>query len=175
MYTEVTSRRKFVLAIRQSQALRGDAEQGTALLETAFSLLTLFIFIIGMMEIGLAAYTYHVISESAREGTRYAIVRGATWGTACGGPGPPTCTAQSADVQTYVKSIGFPGINPGKMTVTPVWSGFTHGSSCPAVGPCNSVGNLITITVQYNFPVSIPFVSTTGIAMSSTSAMIISQ
>jgi hypothetical protein len=31
------------------------------------------------------------------------------------------------------------------------------------------------VTVQYNFPVSVPFVSTNTISMSSTSSMIIAQ
>jgi Flp pilus assembly protein TadG len=154
-------------------------EEGLTILETAMSSLMLFTFIFGIMEIAFAAYSYHAISESAREGTRYAIIRGSTAagsaGTACAAPGPPTCVAQSADIQTYVKGIGFPGINPGNMTVTPTWSAFTQGFSCPVAGPCNSPGNLITITVQYNFPVSLPFVSITSIAMSTQSAMIISQ
>lgn len=61
------------------------------------------------------------------------------------------------------------------MKVKPTWSAFTSGSSCPATPPCNSPGNLVTIEVQYNYPVSIPFVSITSIAMTSTSAMIIAQ
>jgi hypothetical protein len=152
-----------------------NGEQGSALLETALSTLMLFTFIFAMMEASLAAYSYYAISQYAREGTRYAMVRGASWGTNCTAPGPPVCIAQTADIQTYVKGLGFPAINPGNMTVTPVWTAYARGQTCPTVGPCNSVGNLVTITVQYNFPISLPFVSSTGIAMSSQSAMIISQ
>src|SRR5260370_8478538 len=102
------------------------------------------------------------------------MVRGSLAGTAnCTAPGPPTCQAQSADIQTYVKGLGFPGINPGNMTVTPVWSAYTSGKTCPTTGPCNSPGNLITIQVQYNFPLTVPFVPLQTYAMSSTAAMII--
>ena len=169
--------RRFFVARREAQKQHHHwaAEDGSSILETAMSALIFLTFIFGTMEIALAAYTYHTISESAREGTRYAVVRGSTAGANCTAPGPPTCAAQSADITTYVETLGFPGINPANMTVTPTWSAFTSGSSCPATPPCNSPGNLVTIKVEYNYPLSIPFVSIKAIAMTSTSAMIISQ
>jgi hypothetical protein len=161
--------RKLVLGIRGARG-----EEGSAIMETAMSSFILFAFMFGVFEAGFAVYSYHFISEAAREGTRYAIVRGSLAGPlACAAPGPPTCIAQSADIQTYVTGLGFPGINPGNMTVTPVWSAFANGSSCPAAGPCNSPGNLITITVTYSFPLTVPFIPAHTYTMSSQSAMII--
>jgi Flp pilus assembly protein TadG len=151
-------------------------EEGSAIMETAMSSIILLTFLFGVIETGFALYSYHFISEAAREGTRYAIVRGSTTGASnCTAPGPPTCKAQSADVQTYVKGLGFPGINPGNLTVTPTWSAYANGSSCPPAGPCNSPGNLITIQVQYSFPLTVPFIPAHTFAMSSTAAMIIQQ
>ena len=166
-------RRMFDPETRFAKELRrARSDSGSAILETALSTMILLTFIFGVMEVALALYSYHFISEAAREGTRYAIVRGSLAGPlACTAPGPATCIAQSADVQTYVKNLGFPGINPNNMTVTPVWSAFAKGSSCGI--PCNSAGNLITITVQYNFPLTVPFVPAQTWAMSSTAAMII--
>jgi len=156
-------------AARFARASRG--EQGATLVETALSMVILLTVIFGVFEICLAVYTYHFISEAAREGTRYAIVRGAQ----CSGFAS-ACPASSTDVQTYVKGIGFPGIDPSKMTVLPVWSSYTSGGNCPASpAPCNTPGNLITITVQYNFPLAIPFIPAKTLAMSSTSSMVISQ
>jgi Flp pilus assembly protein TadG len=150
-------------------------EEGSAIMETAMSSIILLTFMFGVIEAGFALYSYHFVSEAAREGTRYAIVRGSLAGaTNCAAPGPPTCIAQSADIQTYVKGLGFPGINPGNMTVTPTWSAYANGSSCPGGGgPCNSPGNLITIQVQYSFPLTVPFIPAHTYAMSSTAAMII--
>jgi Flp pilus assembly protein TadG len=149
-------------------------EEGSVIMETAMSSIILLTFLFGVIETGFALYSYHFISEAAREGTRYAIVRGSSAGTAaCTAPGPPICIAQSADIQTYVKGLGFPGINPGNMTVTPTWSAYPKGSTCPAAGPCNSFGNLITIQVQYSFPLTVPFIPAHTFAMSSTAAMII--
>ena len=143
-------------------------------METAMSSIILLTFMFGVIEVGFMLYSYHFISEAAREGTRYAIVRGSGAGASnCTAPGPPICKAQSADIQTYVKGLGFPGINPGNMTVTPAWSAFTSGSTCPSTGPCNSPGNLITIQVQYTFPLNIPFIPAQTYTMSSTAAMII--
>lgn len=145
------------------------------MVEMAMSIVLLVTFMFGIMEISLAVYTYHFLSEAAREGTRFAIVRGSSLGSACTAPGPPTCIARSADIQTYVKTLNFPAINPSNMTVTPVWSAYPAGVTCTPSSTCNNPGNLITITVKYNFPLSIPFVPASTIAMSSTSAMVISQ
>lgn len=150
------------------RASRG--EQGSSLVETAFSMIILLTVIFGVIEICLAVYSYHFLSEAAREGTRYAIVRGAS----CSGFAS-ACPASSTDLQTYVKSISFPGIDPTQMTVTPTWSAYSSGNTCPASPPCNTPGNLITIKVQYNFPLNIPFIPARTLAMSSTSSMIISQ
>jgi Flp pilus assembly protein TadG len=180
MSVSATLRRKIALAaFRARKHERANGELGSTLVETAVSILLLVMFLIAIFEVSLAGYTYHIVSELAQEGTRYAMIRGSTAagsaGTACTAPGPPTCVAQSADIQTFVKSFGFPAIDASKMTVTPAWSAFASGSSCPGTGPCNSPGNAISVTVQYNFPVSVPFVSTNTISMSSTSSMIIAQ
>ena len=57
--------------------LRGD--RGGTLVETALSIAILLALVIGIMEVCLTIYSYHFISNAAREGTRYAIVRGSTW------------------------------------------------------------------------------------------------
>jgi Flp pilus assembly protein TadG len=156
-------------AARRRRSARG--EGGSAILETAMSMMILLTFLFGVMEVSFALYAYHFISEAAREGTRYAIVRGTT----CSGF-VSACPASTSDIQDYVKNLGFPGINPADMTVTPVWSAYTAGTTCPASpSPCNSPGNLITVTVQYNFHLNVPFVPPKTYAMSSTAAMVIQQ
>lgn len=151
-------------------ALRRTGEDGNTMVEMALSALLLLCFIFGVMEVCLALYTYHNISEAAREATRFAIVRGyscTSWATAC--------PAGITDIQNYVEGLGYPGIDPSKMTVNATWSAYSNADSCPASpSPCNSTGNLVTVQVTYQFPLSLPFVSLTTIPMSSTSAMIIS-
>jgi Flp pilus assembly protein TadG len=166
------------LALRQRSS-RG--EEGSAIIETALSIVVLFTFLIGIMETGLALYSYHFIADAAREGARYAIVRGHTAGTlpCAAPPNYATCIAQgginTGDIATYVKTLGFPGINPSYMAVTSTWSQYVHGTTCPTLGPCNSPGNLVTVIVTYNFPLNLPFFPPKAFAMSSTAAMIIQQ
>jgi Flp pilus assembly protein TadG len=164
------------LALRQ----RGSqAEDGSVILETALSLVILLTFLFGIMETGFALYSYHFTADAAREGARYAIVRGSTAGTTpCAAPpNYATCIAQggtnTGDIATYVKTLGLPGINPSYMTVNSTWSAYANGTTCPT--PCNSPGNLVTVVVTYNFPLNLPFFPPKTFALSSTAAMIIQQ
>lgn len=124
----------------------------------------------GVIEICLALYTYHFISAAAREGTRYAIVRGFS----CQAPGNP-CPATKADIQNYVSTLGFPGINIPSSDVSVTWAAYPAGGSCSPSSSCNNPGNMVTVTVKYSFPLSVPFVPSSKIPMTSTSAMVISQ
>lgn len=147
----------------------GDGEHGSALIETALCLSVLLTLMFGLMQTSLELYAYHYISEAAREGTRYAIVRGSActgWATAC--------PATAAQVASYVKGLNYPGIDPAAMTVTTTWP--TTGTSCtPSVTPCNNPGNLVQVKVQYQFLFSVPLVPSTTFNLSSTSKMGISQ
>jgi Flp pilus assembly protein TadG len=152
-------------------------EEGQTIVETAMSIIILMTFMFGVMEGSLAVYSYHFISEAAREGARYAMVRGSTAGAACGTSyNSYDCVASAANIQTYVQFLGYPGINPSNMTVTSAWATFATGNSCPASpSPCNSPGNQVTVTVSYSFPLNVPFIPPHTYTMSSSAAMIIQQ
>jgi Flp pilus assembly protein TadG len=161
--------------VGRSQDSRGlghkRGEEGAAILEMALSLIVLLTVVFGIMEMSLALYTFHFISEAARDGTRYAIVRGSSCPAVLSG-----CPAAGSgvDVQTYLRGEGFPGITPSLLTA--VTSFPTSGSSCtPSTNPCDNPGNLVKVVVSYRFPLSIPFIPATTLTMSSTSQMVISQ
>ena len=157
-------------------ALRADAfrsrgralknEHGSTLVELALSSAILFSMLFGIMQIGLALYSFHFISNAAREGTRWAMVRGNT----CTG-----CVAAVSDVQSHVKNLGFPGINPANMTVTVSYGAYPAGVTCSPSAACNNPGNKVKVVVQYNFTFAVPFVPQQTFSMSSTSTMIIAQ
>jgi Flp pilus assembly protein TadG len=133
-------------------------EQGASLIETALCFGVLASLLIGAMMTGMLLFSYHFISEAAREGTRYAMVRGSmcsSWSTAC--------PASGADVQNYVRGLDYPIIDSTKLRVTTTW----------AQG--NSPGNPVQVQVRYPFTLSIPFVRSSTVHMSSTSAMVISR
>jgi Flp pilus assembly protein TadG len=158
------------MALRAGRALR--AEAGSNLVEFAVTSIILFTLLFGVVAICLALYSYNVTAEAAREATRYAIVRGSK----CSNTTFTNCNIDQTGLQTYVQGLGFPGIDPSPSTliVTAAWP--TTGVTCfPSVSPCNNPGNQVRVTVQYIFPLVIPFVPRRTLTMSSTSQMTISQ
>jgi Flp pilus assembly protein TadG len=165
-----TGRRETVRQVRGR--LCGD--QGQSLYEFAWIIGILFMLLLGIIGLGLAGYTYHYVSEAAREGTRYAIVRGAS----CAGM--PDCNASANQISTYVKGLGYGGINPTNMTVTTTWWSPSVIAPSPVwsicgAGTCNAPGNMVEVNVTYAYPLDIPFWGNKTINLSSTSQMVISQ
>ena len=149
---------------RSSSGLRG--ERGTSTIEFALGASLLFMTVVGILTMMFALYSYNVVSEAAREATRFAIVRG----TAC--HFATACPAASGDIQTYVQHLGFPGSS--NLVATPAWSAYPAGGNCKSPG-CNGPGDQVAVTVTYQFPVVIPFVPRRTLSMSNTAAMVISQ
>jgi Flp pilus assembly protein TadG len=161
-------RRQIKLALR-----RGRGEEGASIAEFAVASTILLAIVFGIYEASSALYAYTYISDAAREATRYAIVRGSacTGFTECSGT---PVGATSAQISSYVKGLGYPGINSSNLNVNSTWP--TTGSACtPISSPCNNPGNLVKVVVAYQYPLSIPFVPLSTINMSSTSEMVISQ
>jgi hypothetical protein len=128
---------------------------------------------LGVMVMCLGLYSYHVTSEAARRGARYAMVRGSSCST-YGNFASDCPVTTSAQVQTYVRGLVFPGINASNLLVAVTWP--TTGSSCtPSTSPCNNPGNQVKVKVSYTFPVSIPFASAQTLSMSSTVQTVIAD
>jgi hypothetical protein len=126
--------------------------------------------ILGVMQLCLALYSYHFVSEAAREGARYAMVRGDT----CTVSGA-SCTATTTEIQNYVQSLNYPGIVGSNLTVSTTYSAYPAGGSCTPNANCANPGDLVTVKVSYPFGLNIPFMSSMTLQLGSTSAMVISQ
>jgi Flp pilus assembly protein TadG len=167
-----------VRAGRRGTCGRWRGEAGQTLVETALSISVLLAVLFGVLETSMLVYTYHFISDAAREGTRYAMVRGSTFTTDCTAPGLANCIAQggnnTGDIATYIKGLGFPGISNSNITVNSTWLS-SAGAACGAADTCKAPGNIAKITVTYNFPFSVPFVPKETFSMSSTSQMVVAQ
>ncbi|HVZ82537.1 MAG TPA: TadE/TadG family type IV pilus assembly protein [Terracidiphilus sp.] len=135
-------------------AARGQG--GQAMVEAALTLPLLCAFLFTMIELCLCYYSYCMISESARQGTRYAIVRGATCETAS----KASCTVADSDVNTYVTSLGWPNLGGGTETASTT---FPDGNKNP--------GSRVQVTVSYSFPIDLPFVPQSTLALQSSSTM----
>jgi Flp pilus assembly protein TadG len=163
----------------RSSLLRDDT--GSALVEMAASCVLLIVMFFGVFEFGLASYTYHYVSDAAREGARFAMVRGSA--SCINTPNLGTCNASATQISNYVKNLGYPGINSGAMNVSVSWltatttTGGTNTTTTWAscTGTCNLPGNMVNVVVTYSFPLAIPFSSNRIINVSSTAAMVVSQ
>ena len=120
--------------------------------------------ILGIVDFARALYTYHLVSNGARAGSRYAMVRG----TACTVAG---CPATTDSIQTYVRGLA-PAIDPTQLTVATTWSNGPGGcSGAPYQGPhC-----VVSVQVTYPFKFIVPLLPNFTMSMSSTSQMIIAQ
>ncbi len=153
-------------------------EDGDTIVEFAVSCTVVVGMILGVSMVSYAVYTYHYVSDAAREGARYAIVRGST--SCTNTPALSNCNATAAEIQTHVKSLGYPGIDSTNyMTVATTWcaastSTPTTWSACSS-GTTNAPGNLVSVQVTYNFPFALGFLKVSPISVKSTSEMVISQ
>lgn len=141
----------------------GAGERGSALVEFAIVSLAMLTLIFGIVDFGRGLYTYHLVSNGARAGSRYAIVHG----SACTVSG---CPATQANIQTYVRGLA-PGIDTTQLTVTTSWA---TGSGCTDVahqGP----GCTVTVAVAYPFKFIVPLLPGFTMTMRSQSQMVISQ
>ena len=133
-------------------------EEGQSLVEFAITFSILIGFVFAFIEVCLMFYTYCMISECAREGSRYAAVHGTTCQTAA----LASCTASASDINTYVAQLGYPNLANGTMSVSTT---FPDGSEAP--------GNHITVAVKYAFPITLAFVPSNTWTMSTSSTVTI--
>ncbi len=161
-------------------------EAGAALVEAALSITILFTLLFGIMGVAMAAYSYHYLANAAHQATRYAIVRGGSWSTSCDGTGKAgtgygsdMCTASYQDIQNFVATRGFPGINITTGDVCVEYFGAvqtTASTTCPGnnSGP-NSAGDIVQVTITYPFTFTVPILGSYTYNMESTSQMVIAQ
>ena len=145
-------------------------ENGQSMIETAVSLPVLFLLLFCFMEVCLAFYTKDMISESAREGTQYAMFRSSTCTSYVNGT-TGTCEAKDTAVKTYVANLGWPNLAGGSMGTSNV--SVVYLTNTGATGGTNTVGDEVQVTVTYAFPIILPFVPKGGLTLSSTSTMTI--
>ena len=162
-------------ARRLRRGIRGD--EGSNLVELGMAMLIFLPLLLGTIEFSLVFLTYHEMTDAARQAARWAAVRGST--SCTNTPSLPDCDATSADIQSFVQGIGYPGLAPANISVSTSWltataTTPTSWSACSA-GACNAPGNQVQVTVSYAYPISIPYWKATSVNVSSTAAMVIAQ
>jgi hypothetical protein len=171
------------------------SEEGAAIIEMAVGCTVLFTLLIGIVQVSQAFYIYNFVSAAAREGTRYASVRGVNSCTNATNTMPDCNLSKNSSgnpIQTYLQGLGFPYSNG--ITATPTWLSPTGPAGGPynqwttpcmtatdtSTGPlngdaCNSPGHAVQVQVTYSYPLAVPFWGKTTLNISSTSQMIINE
>jgi hypothetical protein len=82
--------------MKVSNQRRGGSEDGTAAIEAVVSISVLFLFILGIVELAQAMWTYNTMLFAAEEAGRYAMVHNRRLAAICEPQGPaPRCPAAS--------------------------------------------------------------------------------
>lgn len=173
--SKLKSPRKLTSCLRR--ALRN--EEGSNLTETAIGMMVFLSVFFGIIQCSFAIYSYNWVSEAAREGTRWAMVRGANCNNDLGSTFCTSGGATSDQITSYVKGLAYPGLNKSNITVNTNW--YTPSTTTPrtwslcTTSPCNQPGYQVQVLVNYQFPMGIPFWKKVTLNMQGTSAMVITQ
>ena len=124
--------------------------RGQTAAEFAIVALPLLAVTFGILMCGIAVYNYNFVCDAARDGVRYAIVRGSD--------ASPSATA--TDIKNYVLAEAH-GLNSSNLTVSTTWS------------PDNKPGSLVKVKVTYKFQPLFPM-SNVVLPLTSSSQMVIS-
>jgi len=151
MTTDSIKRKLGLIARRTVNEFLG--EDGAVAIENALALPILLLFMYGIVEFSHYVYTSAAVQDAARDGVRYAVVRGSS------SPSPAT----AANIVTYVKGQ-ITLINPASATVNVNFA------------PNNAPGSVVSVQVSYPYAPFVPgFAPLVGATVSSTSQMTIWQ
>jgi Flp pilus assembly protein TadG len=118
--------------------------RGATLVEFALASTLFFTITFGTIEFGRMILDYNIVSNAAREGVRYASVRGASSGRA----------ATADQIRQYVASRSVGLLSTSNVTVS--WP--TN----------NATGSVVQVQVQYSFTPIVTLLPQTGINLTST-------
>jgi Flp pilus assembly protein TadG len=133
---------------------RRTSRPGTHAVEAALIFPVFFLLVIGLIVFALGVFRYQELASLAREGARYASVRGATYELYTG-----NTAATPADVYNNAILPSAIMLDPDQLGYSVTWN------------PDNQQGSMVTVTVTYHW---VPEAFFGGIDMSSTSSMAVS-
>jgi Flp pilus assembly protein TadG len=149
-----------LVALRGRNRRIAQEEDGSSLIEFAIVSSGMILFVLVLMQLCIALYSYGMITEVARDTTRWAATRGST----CETYSSTSCTATAATITSYAKGLGYPNIGGGTMSVTPT---FPAGNQSP--------GSTVKVAITYTVPVTLPLVPKHSISLQTSSVMTILQ
>ncbi len=141
----------------------GGGQRGNAAVETAFVAILFVMLLFGVVGFGRVIWAHAWVSHAAREGSRYASVRGKVCGNSTQASAM-NCPASATSITQYLKDSApwFAGEFGTNITVNVAYADSEMNQ-----------GTAVTVTVSYNVKRLVPFVPDINVA--STSKMIIAQ
>ena len=114
------------------------SQTGSVLVEAAFTLLALFVFLLGIMEAGRFFQVQQFLTDAAREGARYAVT------PSSGSTTLPSSTAVTGVVDQYLAAAGITSSDRTVSVDTVSLSDAT--SACTSSAAC---GTKVTVSYPY--------------------------
>jgi Flp pilus assembly protein TadG len=141
-------------------------QSGQSMVEFALVIPIFLLFLLGLIEMGRAVYTWNAISQGAREGARLAAVE-AGWigksGTNCTIPPPDLNPAPAsgcpADATTDLPDRVRKAVNRMTVALNPIPVAGISVTCSPS--PCSSsttAGDVVTVTVNYDSTTLTPII-----------------
>lgn len=152
--------------LRRIRLERLQNDSGATLIEFAISLSLMLTFLFVLLETCIAIYTFCMVSETAKETTRWAITRGSTCQTSTS----TSCTATKATIESHVSTIKYP--NPAGGTLTPTATFPVQDAGCTTIA---LPGCRVLLSISYTMPITMPFVPKNSITWTTQSEMYILQ
>jgi hypothetical protein len=132
-------------------------QKGQATVEFAASIIALLVTLFFSWELLMSVYTASVLTNAAKEGVRYGIVRGTRAGD-CGAP-PPDCTPPTTTAACDATSAGAAVTwwtrCYAKASLHDI-SAINISVSYPDGGGTNELGNRVVVSITYDY---IPFIN----------------
>jgi Flp pilus assembly protein TadG len=132
---------------------KNQTRRGAVVLESAIIYPVTFLLIFGLIIGGLGVFRYQEVASLAREGSRYASVRGAMYERVTGKP-----PATAADVYNNVILPKAVALDPKQLSYSVTWN------------PDNERGSSVTVKVTYHW-VPEAFLPSMNLSSSSTAVM----
>ena len=139
------------------------SQRGASLPETAIVIGVLLLMIAGIIDFGRLTFAYSFVAQTARQGARWASVRGSQCTIL------DHCNAGSSDVQNYAQGLVVGITEPSGI-------GAQLNFNCPNGTHTNAPGCTDVVSVSYNYKFTVlPFLASVQIPISSSSQMVISN
>ncbi len=127
-------------------------ESGSVVVELALILPVFFLIVFGMLEISRVVYTNHTLAHAAREGARFAMVRGSR----------SASPASTQDIDAAVRSQA-------------VTLDLNDLGVAVSYNPNNNPGSVVTVQVSYAYQFILPALSPGPLQLTRSSRMLVSR